>query len=355
MSSSLVDLERLNSADLAIRYAYAIELVEAGDGTGCAILCEALNPQNWKYLDLYKAIDALGNIRAVEAVTPLIDFVNSYNGHARMNALRALTCIGTNEALESVFTELGTLSPWFGWGTAQIVASQGKRYINQLIKLSEHVNHVTRTRSIYALGLIAKEFLLVELLPIFAQSMTDENYNVTSYASYALISLGTQESQNTFSKFLYHTNTGVRLQSAYGLHKLDTRQAEAIQMIIAIMQDKNEFYRQKAVEIAGILLDERVIPELIYILKKDDFYEIRLRAAEALGSFNNPDVIGSLRQGLSDEHERVRAECVKSLEELQGKDILPDFIDLLFDTDHFVSWVVIKAWEKHNFHPTLNL
>jgi HEAT repeat protein len=78
-------------------------------------------------------------------------------------------------------------------------------------------------------------------------------------------------------------------------------------------------------------MEEHAVEQLIQALK-DDVWDVRLRAAEALGKIGQP-VLKQLVRALHDEHVFVRRGAVTALGIIGGAPVIEPLIQALTDTD----------------------
>lgn len=356
MSHSMgdLDVQRLQSDDLRVRYQYALEIAQGGNSGGLETLCEAIQSLAWNYVNLYKVIDTLGELGDERAAETLIDFLSKWMGHARGNALAALLKIGTENAVAAVFEELRTPSPWFGWGTGGLIAAYGERYVPRLVIASTDPDRLMRARSVYTLGLIATTVNDRSILETLVSALKDEDATVRDRAAWGLARTYPDQAESVLLSALDDDNVEVSQWAAEGLYNLESHRGTALNVLLASLGHEDWLIRRNAVWALKRIADKQAVPALIDTLQNDNNRGIRSYAAEALGLLDDQRAVQPLITSLSDTDELVRAETIKALVLLLGSDVLPLFIDLLFDTESVVQGTVIEVWEKHNYHPHLH-
>lgn len=275
-------------------------------------------------------------------------------GHARGNALRALLKIGTEKAVDSVFEELRTFSPWFGMGTAQLVASYNDKYVPRLLVSSHDPDPLLRARSIYSLGLILRTFENTAIVDALTSALLDEDEEVREHAAQGLALSHPETAESALLEALSDSNIEVAQWAAEGLYTFEQHRDKALEVLIESLSHEDSLVRRHAAWALKRLTDKRAVPALIHMLQTDERRGPKCYALDALGALEDERAAQPLFTSLADEDEMVRAAAVKALPQLFGADVLPRFVEQLFDTDSSVQAAVIEVWEKHQYHPHLH-
>ena len=116
--------------------------------------------------------------------------------------------------------------------------------------------------------------------------------------------------------------------------------ADAVDPLIAALQDDNKSVRSSSAEALGYIGDARAIEPLITSLKDKEEY-VRGEAARALGTYPDASVVESLMVALRDESSYVRSMSANSLEKI-GTPAVPMLLLALENTDLSIRIVAAK-------------
>ena len=135
------------------------------------------------------------------------------------------------------------------------------------------------------------------------------------------------------------TDPKVRQYAAYLLGK--TKNPRAIQPLIEALADFDKSVREQAM-LALTVLGKAAIEPLSEAMKEPK-WEVRYRAAEALGKMADEKAVQPLIQALKDNRDHVRYMAVKGLHEIRDSEAVDPLIILLKDENVHVRRMVVHA------------
>lgn len=344
-------LTHLDSDDLATRYKAAFELMKQNRSEGIPVIADYINQRHFRYLDCYTVVDQLAEVqdeRVTEALIRMLDMP----AHVVGNALNSLLSIGNERGVDAVFKMLMTPSPWFGWGTAQLIADYGERYLQRLLDTRRHEHPLMRARCIYALGLLARSLEdPVSAEAALIDALQDEDRKVRERAAWGLAKLSSNSAHTALRRLLTDDDVEVTQRAAEGLYNAGLEVDKALSLLIETLNHRHWLIQRNAIWALKSIGDKRAVPALIHTLQHAEDRSTRAFAAKALADINDSRGIEAIEKSLTDPDEFVRAACVEALAQSVGYDAMPRFIELLFDTSDWVQASVIKVWEQYGFQP----
>ncbi len=193
-----------------------------------------------------------------------------------------------------------------------LIALSGKLKIKEaiplLVNIAKEKSYPRRYVVYFALGEIGD----ISALETVIQGLKDEKPDVQKYASRAIIKLGPKALPKIFEIFSQQdVNTQGYLIRAMG----EIRDSSSEDLLISHINSEN---RLDVIWALGKLGTKKSLPYLIEQLKSSD-YQVRVRAAHALGDLNQPEAISELKKALSDKEVVVREWAARSLEVLTGE------------------------------------
>ena len=135
---------------------------------------------------------------------------------------------------------------------------------------------------------------------------------------------------------LSSTDSEERVRAILELGRMHKSASSAIPYIIKSLKDKDRRVRWSAVIVLGNMEDKRAVKPLIKVLKNDEKWEVRLRAAEALGNLGSlgyKKAVKPLIAALKDERLVIRAEAALSLGYIRNPRAIEPLIDILGEED----------------------
>ena len=136
-----------------------------------------------------------------------------------------------------------------------------------------------------------------------------------------------------------HTDPQVRQYAAYLLGQ--AKNPRAIQPLIESLADFDKSVREQAM-LALSKIGKAAIEPLAEAMKEPK-WEVRYRAAEALGKIADEKAVKPLIQGLRDNRDHVRYMAVKGLHELRDSEAVDPMIILLKDENQYVRMMAVHA------------
>jgi len=216
----------------------------------------------------------------------------------------------------------------------------GKLALESWIAALKDEHSKIREEAAMALGDL-KEISAVE--PLIA-TLKDEDDDVRRHSA---ISLGKIKDNRAVEYLLeairYDDSLGVQIEAAGALGKI--KDGRAIKPLITAFKDKdNPMFQEYALK-ALIEMGRLAVEPLIFELKNDD-WEIRRDAAEALGEIKNTRATKPLIDALKDKNEVVRWKAVEALGKTKDTQAVEPLIAALKDEDSYVRNYAAKAlWE----------
>jgi len=136
-----------------------------------------------------------------------------------------------------------------------------------------------------------------------------------------------------------HTDPQVRQYAAYLLGQ--AKNPRAVQPLIEALADFDKSVREQAM-LALSKIGKAAIEPLADAMKEPK-WEVRYRAAEALGKIADEKAVQPLIQGLKDNRDHVRYMAVKGLHELRDSEAIDPMIILLKDENTYVRSMAVHA------------
>ncbi len=123
----------------------------------------------------------------------------------------------------------------------------------------------------------------------------------------------------------------------------DARSAEAVESLVAVLDDPSEDVRVTALISLGKIKDTSVIPVLVE-LADDPLHTVRLQLSRTLGLIGDPRGVPALRKLLYDPDETVRISSCRSLAWIGSPDAIQTMVDVaLLDENEAVRNVVLRT------------
>jgi HEAT repeat protein len=237
----------------------------------------------------YEAAEALGDLKDVAAVAPLIHVIE-----------------------EDRYTAVS-------WKAAEGLAKIGNAATGPLIRLLSHSNEDVRWKAALALGEIGDEDTIVPLIRL----LSDNDHYVQGRAAAALGMIGRPASGPLIDALL-SGDTSTRRGAAIALGKI--HDPRAIAPLIRTLGDKDENVREEARTALGAIEDEH-LDLLIRILDHAADEEIRSAGGAKKGS---PDILSSLKQMTRTDRD-LRGRVVAALRRVNDPVLDPLIEDLIED------------------------
>jgi HEAT repeat protein len=241
--------------------------------------------------------ESLGNLRAGEAVGPLINLLNDKDTEMRMSAVRSLGKIGDPRAIQPLIAVIRN-SKWEECRAAADALGQ--------------------------MGAPAVE-------PLVAALIEWKDYDLRDFAGRALVKIGTP-AVDALITTLKDLNVNVRASAAQVLGNIADRRA--VEPLLALLSDAYVI-RKSAVEALGKLGDARAVVPLIAELNNPQS-DIRKPAAEALGKIGDTRAVDPLIAALKDPDREVHHAAIGALGEIMDRRSVEPLIAALTDNTYEV-------------------
>jgi HEAT repeat protein len=162
----------------------------------------------------------------------------------------------------------------------------------------------------------------------------------------ATMLIGCAQSPRVAFKELVDEDPEVRVDAAQRLG--EAKSPEAVDSLIAILDDPSEMVRVQAVRSLGQIGDARAIPA-IQERAKDELHTVRLQVSMSLGEFRDPAAIPTLKSLLYDPDESTRLAAARSLGKIGTDEAITGLIDvaLLDEAEMIRQHVVRVIGERH--------
>jgi HEAT repeat protein len=255
-----------------------------------------------------KAAAALADMAPDEAVMPLVTSLTSPDRDVRRLSAMALGNIRDSNAVAALVTALKDTDPGVRLEVAEALGKiREPGAVDALLPCLEDSNADVRMMVIWGLGRMEDERAIPLLLPLLASP-----------------------------------DHGIRLRAAEALEKLNGVPADP--------QDKALYYIAKNDWDELMQLRRAAIRPLLWALK-DDYFQVREKAANTLGRLKDVRAVRSLIEVLSDSDGNVRMEAAGALGELGDKRALPALAAALKDDYVGVRITVAAALDRMKWSP----
>src|SRR5690606_25123447 len=124
-----------------------------------------------------------------------------------------------------------------GWGTAQLFADHGNRYVPQLLQASFDTDPLMRARSIYALGRIAANHESITIRERLIAALSDTDAVVCEKAVAGLMHLHSPDVIPVLVAVLESENVPAAQLAAEGLYRAGTHKVKAIDVLIRSLRN----------------------------------------------------------------------------------------------------------------------
>jgi HEAT repeat protein/predicted Ser/Thr protein kinase len=239
-AGQLAERIRRNPADRKKAAAALLELGAEGIAEWRTLLRDEDSEVRWR------AAEALGDLRAREAVGDLVRALRDPDGVVARRAAEALADLGAGEA-----------------------ASEG-------VALLESPDAAVRRRASRLLGKLKAR----ESAPAIVRLLESEDSGVRESAAATLGLLGAPEAIPALLKRFEDEDTDVREAAIGAIVELGAR--DAVPRILALLRDEDAAIREYAASALGKLAAQEAVPDLIRLAREDASAGVRAAAAQAL-------------------------------------------------------------------------
>jgi len=238
------------------------------------------------------AVQALGRLKAKDAVELIIARLADEKGRVREAAAFALGAIGDARAVEPL-----------------LAAAGGEGY--------------ERANAAKALGMLGD----ARAVPVLIQCLVGKGSGARREVAWALGRLGDKSAVEPLIGLLRDPDMYVRRDVAEALGLL--KDARAVEALLALLQDKEAQVREMATEALGRIGDKQVLAALMALLRDDPDARVRAKAADALGRLGDNQAAPALAKAMDENSSLVQARAALSLHRLGDKRGMPFLIAAL--------------------------
>ena len=259
-----------------------------------------------------KAAAALADLAPDEAVSPLLHTLLSPDRDVRRLSAMALGNIRDSTASSGLVTALGDTDPRVRLEVAEALGKiRNPVAVGALLQCLEDSNADVRMNTIWALGRMEDKKAIPSILSLLA-----------------------------------NPDHGIRLRAAEALEKLNGVPGDP--------QDKALYYIAKNEWDEIPRIREAAIKPLVWALK-DDYYDIRMRAARTLGIIRSPIAVEALNKALFDLEECVSLEAVEALSSIGTDEAIRSLVDGLSSPYKTTRTLASTALERVGWQPSPDL
>jgi HEAT repeat protein len=261
------------------------------------------------------AAEALGRLRAEEAVQPLMDlFQSSDNCWARREFINALGEIGDPKAIPVIRNALAD-------NDSSVRSAAGRAIVKIQSGSSSDKSSSDKSSSDKILSLI--------------DILTNNKYNweTRENAAIHLSKLG-KPAVESLVKLLKHNDSEVRWQAAEALGKIGDKRA--LESLIPLLNDNNDIVRLHAALAIGKLNDKRAISVLIKNLDGISGY-VLWDSIDILGDFKDASAVEPLIKHLNNSDNKARQKAAIALGKIRDKRAIEPLTKLLKDNNEEIK------------------
>ena len=346
-------LKALEYKDEKVRRDAAAALGKLKDIFAVTPLINALKDETWGVRK--NAAEALGNIGSMKAVRPLLELLRDEDSDVRNTALEALSKTGLPDDPEIRIQFAIAREDW------KMAVNIGEPAVAPLISLLKEGTKEVRKGSATALGEIRDDRAidpLVELLKSDSDSQVrkaaaiaisgfDREFDENIRAICAVekedwsgaISFG-KASISPLSVAAKSSNKSVKKAALKTLGEI--RDPDSLEVLFDIHKNADDEIKMVIDEALGKIKDSRAVDLLISDLDCRS-KEIRYSAANALGIIKDRRAVDPLIRILNDEYEWVRQASAKALGQIGDKKAIDSFINLLDSKERQLNYTAIEA------------
>jgi HEAT repeat protein len=258
----------------------------------------------------YRAIQALGKMGpgAKGAIDALVKRMRDANSYFDFAVDEALAGIGT-ATIPAIMDAAPTGNQYHA---AHAMSQMGSKAIPHLLAALKHDDPNQRAVAADALGQI--EPPAHDAVAALIGSMKDPSNDVRRNVCEALARIGDSRALNVMLEAVKDRDWLLRSRAAEALGKFKPVTDETFNALTALMKDEDKLVRTSACESLRDIGDARALGTMLEATK-DQEWDVRVRAAEALGKFKpvTGDAVTALTALLKDEDECVRFGACESL------------------------------------------
>ena len=344
-------IQALKNPDSESRWVAARALRKTSNDKAVEPLIKALNDSASDVRE--KAAEALGKIGSSKAIEPLIEVLKDPEFEVRNIAAEALGKIGSDKAVESLIEVLKNLDyfyaeyidtldesiPTMSRNIAKALGEIGSdKALEPLIHILKESNYDVRWTAAEALGEIGCDKAVEPLIQILKDQ---EQYKLWLIAAEALGKIGNDQAVEPLIEVLRSWDVGLRANAERALGKIGND--KAVQILTQVLLKSNPYERWISAEALGGIGSDKAIEPLIQVLNDpilsdrrsqyinmlgiylpwdlehtSFWFNVREKAAEALGGICSDKVVEPLIQALKDSDNDVRWRAAEALVKIAG-------------------------------------
>jgi HEAT repeat protein len=319
----------LKDTDKNVRWAAVKALGESGDARAVDQLIALLKDRNLRNI----AADTLGKIGDARAIKPLILDLNDSDPYYCREAAEALRKIGWQPDKD----EKGAYY-WIILGQWDKCIEIGSPAIKPLAARLKHSGSPQAADALAKIGELSVE----SLIAVFK----DSNSQVREYSAKALVMIGSPSVEPLITA-LNDGAKDVRQTAEDALGKIGD--ARAVEPLIVGLKDREEAVRKSAAEALGKIGDARAVEPLITTLTYDVMYPVRFAAAAALVQIGDTRGDTPFITAFNDPNEKLREAAADALVKI-GAPAVQLLSNVLRDSNWGVGRLAVKVLEKIGWH-----
>lgn len=287
-----------------------------------------------------KVVKASAQMSESQIVDLLITNLKDQRPFVRQKAAKTLGALGITNAVASLITILE--EDYWAVRQAAIVALgqiRDPQAVVPLIVALKDVSSIIRWLAAEALGEIRDERALDPLLA----ALEDPVVHVRLYVIESLGKFGNARSIHGVIAALNDPSENVRHKAADVLNKLE---GTIVPPLVLVLNEQNdEALRLRIIKLLGQTRDARAVEPLVAELNSPQSI-VRREAVKALGRLGNDEAIEPLVTSLKDQHESVRRAAVMALGQLGHQSAIVPLTNTLNDSAPSVAQEVAEAIHK---------
>ncbi|MCF6277474.1 MAG: HEAT repeat domain-containing protein, partial [Anaerolineales bacterium] len=273
-------LEALVSSDYKLQVAAAHALGQVGDKSALPKLLATLSDED---PDVRIAVaEAVAKFRAPQTYLHLADLLHDPEINVRQCAAQLLGEIGDVSTLPELVEALHDSFWWYGREEAiNVLLEAIRKFGARAFKpLTQAMRAKEPTARRYAISLLAPLKDMRSLEPL-QMAFYDPNYDVAEMAAHALTQFG-PAAMPVFFEALSSPNDWIREQAVAGIASIGG--SDAVNYLLAILDDSPPKLRAKIIDALGQLQDERALPALENLAAKRSNRETARLARQAIAA-----------------------------------------------------------------------
>jgi HEAT repeat protein len=292
--------------------------------------------------------EALGKIAGTEAVAALAEMRHEFQGSVRRAGMMGLARAGDPAAGDALLIAVNDADATVAAASVYALEKvESKRVTQTLIKMLDHEDPIVRTYAARTLGRQTSEDgvdplikrlrdpddrVVITALDGLARLLDDKkekkavepvgkllnsarSHHVRKAAVMTLGRIGHKDAKDYLAQTMLDEAPGIRAESCRAIAK--TLGKNALVFLGSGLNDSDRAVRAAATEALGIVEEDKKVPELIEVARKDNEPMLRAAAVRALSNFDKDKVTPTLIEKLADEDFVVATEAANALGKLK--------------------------------------